>query len=81
WCSGEMQDYDDVLFECEKRVYADKAAYLCVCGSESENGSFELFVSKCLDKNVIFDQNENRLSCEEFSLIFIDSDNKTQYVK
>jgi hypothetical protein len=81
WCSGEMQDYDDVLFGCEKRVYANKAAYLCVCGSESENGSFELFVSKCLDKNVIFDQNENRLSCEEFSLIFINNDNKTQYVK
>jgi len=43
--------------------------------------SFEVFVSKCLDKNVIFDQNENRLSCEEFSLIFINNDNKTQYVK
>ncbi len=81
WCSGPFTDHNDVLFECEKRTYGKKIAYLCVCGGERENGSYKGFVDHCLNRKVLFNEENNTLSCEEFELVFEPHTNVSQYVE
>lgn len=81
WCSGELIDYDDVLFGCEKRTYGNKIAYLCICGSEIEEKNFEGFMEACLKKEVAFDSESLQLSCEEFMVNYRKHDNLTQYLE
>ncbi len=81
WCSGLMIDHNDVLFECEKRTYGKKIAYLCVCGSERENGSYEGFVKHCMNRNIQFKEENHTLSCKEFEVVFEPHTNVSQYVE
>lgn len=81
WCSGELTDYDDMLFECEKRTYGDKIAYLCICGREEEEKSFKEFMEECLKKDAVFDREKLKLSCGEFCLSYERHDNPTQYLE
>jgi len=81
WCSGTMSNYNDMLFNCEKRVYGRNTAYLCICGSRQEDEDFNNFVKKCMDKVVIYEEKYYKLSCEDFELSFIPSRNETQYVQ
>ncbi len=81
WCSGPFTDHNDVLFECEKRTYGKKIAYLCVCGSKRESGSYEGFMDRCLSRKVLFQGENNILFCKEFELTFERHTNLSQYVE
>lgn len=81
WCSGVMENHDEVMFGCEKRVYASKCAYLVVCGSKTEDGSFEVFCDACQARSVSFDEQKMILHCSEFSLPFVEGCSGTQVLE
>ncbi len=70
WCSGELEDCDDVLFHCEKRTYGDKIAYVCICGSSQKNKSFCEFMDYCRKEAIKFDAHGDTLYCCGFQVNF-----------
>lgn len=81
WCSETMENHNEVLFGCEKRSYGKRIAYVCVCGSQEKNISFDNFIQKCLEKEICFQKENNTLIIEEFTLQYIEHDDRTQYVE
>lgn len=81
WCNQEMIAHNDVLFNCEKRNYGSKNAYMVVCGSKSEWNCFEAFKADCGKRKVIFSEESNTLDCSEFSLKFEPHFNESQNVE
>lgn len=57
---------------------APASAYLVVCGSTAESGSFDAFCQSCLDRPVAFDTHTATLHCAEFDLPFTAGSNGTQ---
>lgn len=57
---------------------APACAYLVVCGSTAESGSFDAFCQSCLDRPVAFDTHTATLHCAEFDLPFTAGSNGTQ---
>lgn len=80
WCSKPYVDYNDVLFDCEKRSYGDKIAYLCVCGSRNEHGDFEQFQTECLTHDPWFDETADTLISADLTLVWKKHSNSTQYM-
>ena len=82
WCSAALRDHDEVLFGCEKRAETPRCAYLVVCGSAAEDGSFDAFAAACLARDVRFDAAAATptLTCDEFALPFVPGSNGTQIV-
>ncbi len=78
WCSGEMENVDDVLFGCEKRTYGRDIAYLCLCSSQQEDGTFKAFQERCHRMEIVF--GNKTLTCEALSLTHVGSEQKNQYV-
>lgn len=78
WCSVPLVDHDETMFGCEKRAMAPASAYLVVCGSTAESGSFDAFCQSCLDRPVAFDPHTATLHCAEFDLPFTAGSNGTQ---
>lgn len=78
WCSVPLVDHDETMFGCEKRAMAPACAYLVVCGSTAESGSFDAFCQSCLDRPVAFDSHTATLHCAEFDLPFTAGSNGTQ---
>lgn len=80
WCSTGLVDHNDRLFQCEKRAYGRNTAYLCVCKSEEEIGSYDEFIKSCIGKSVIYDEKNQILSFEELKLTYKAYRNESQYV-
>jgi hypothetical protein len=81
WCSSPLEAHDDVLFGCEFRAWADKTAYMCFCGDETEDGSFEAFTAKCEGADIRFDYGRMLLCCgEDFTLRYAVHADNTQYI-
>ena len=78
WCSSPLVDHNEKMFGCEKRAYASRCAYMVVCGSKSENGSFADFCAGCAAREVAFDADAVTLHCAEFDLPFVAGQNNTQ---
>lgn len=78
WCSAPLVDHDETMFGCEKRALSSACAYLTVCGSRSENGSFAAFCDGCTARPVAFDPESHTLHCAEFDLTFTAGQNGTQ---
>ena len=55
WCSTELQPHNDELTGRELRAWAHRCAWMAVCGSAEENGTFESFIDSCLARNPTFD--------------------------
>ncbi len=81
WCSLPLVDHDDIVFGCEKRAYGSQCAYLVVCASKQEMGSFEDFCTKTQNREVRFDTESNTLCCDEFKLVFVPHSNPTQILE
>lgn len=79
WCSEEMVDFDDVLFECEKRTYGREIAYVTVCGSQVQDGSFSEFRSACKIKDIRF-ENGKTLHWDTETVEFHWHEQTSQYV-
>lgn len=81
WSSDKMQDYNDVIFGCEKRVYGDEVAYLCICGSMDEYGSFDKFIETVRERSPEFHKESKTLMVkgEEF-LQYKKCSDQTQYI-
>lgn len=81
WADKLMQPYDDILYNCEYRVYGSKSAYVCICGSTEQYKDFERFISGCLDKKIEFNESLSELKADnEINIKFEVHYNKTQYV-
>jgi hypothetical protein len=81
WCSVRLEAHDDMLFGCELRAWADKAAYMCFCGDEAENGSFDAFAAKCEALDIRFDDGRMLLRCgDDFTLRYAVHADTTQYI-
>lgn len=81
WCSTPLEDHDETLFGCEKRAMSRRCAYLVVCGSRTENGSFADFCTGCTARLAAFDQASGTLHCAEFDLTFTPGTNGTQILE
>ncbi len=81
WCSAEPTAHDDMLFNCEQRLYTDQAGLVCICGSLSENGSFSKFEKGCLAADIKLKTAEHTLICPGFELKYEACRNLTQYVE
>ena len=81
WCNVPLADHDDVMFGCEKRANAAITAWLTVCGSQAEQGSFPAFCRDCLGRAVEFDEAALTLTCAEFTLQSTPGQNGTQIVE
>lgn len=81
WCSGEMEEYDEVLIGCEKRAYGDEIGFVCVCGGQSQDGDFAVFKRKCKERIIFLNEKAHTLICPEFELHFETATNGTQYVE
>lgn len=80
WCSTALTDHNDKLFDCEKRAYGDQTALVCVCGSQSEDGSFADFIKKCEASPVRLERETDTLYFSGLSLHYETHRNDTQYV-
>lgn len=80
WANRPLKAWDDVLIGCEYRSYGSESAYVCLCGSRSEHGSFDQFISSCMQKNICFDDDMLLSVDNEFCLKYEEFHNKTQYI-
>ena len=81
WCSEKLKGCNDQLFDSEYRAYGDESAYLCMCGCELEDGSFEAFTKKCIDRKPEFDKETKQLQTRDgFWLEYRRYVDKTQYI-
>lgn len=81
WCSGTLEDHEDMLFRCEKRCYDSEVAYYCICGRFGEDGSFEQFIRNCTQDKIYFDQDELILKSNTMELRYVAKDHPSQYVE
>lgn len=80
WCNQVYVDHNDMMFRCEKRSYGDEIAYLTVCGSKMENGSFEQFIKLCESYVPEYCEETKTLRTTLFHLTFEAQEERTQYV-
>jgi len=81
WCSGNMEEINDLMFDAEYRVYGDEVAYVCHCSSKKECGSFEEFKVQCEAINPFFDKNTLTLTMSnDFLLHYEKCENLTQFI-
>ncbi|MGO4546276.1 hypothetical protein AB4Z29_15895 [Paenibacillus sp. 2TAB23] len=81
WSSDIKVPHNDLLFECEYRVYGSQTAYLCQCGSKEEFKSLSQFMRYCEQLSPEFDRSLLTLSASNgFELTFDRCENKTQYI-
>lgn len=81
WCSGQMEAYQDQLFDCEFRVMDRQAAYFCIAGSQDEYKSFDNFRKFVEMQKPEFHSKERILYCaNNFSMIYIRHFNQTQFI-
>ncbi len=81
WCSTELTDHNDMLFDCEKRAYGDKIALVCVMGSRRETGSFDDFRAKCEESPIRLKEETDTLYFCGTSLHYKAGRNGTQIVE
>ncbi len=80
WCSEAWTPYDDVLADCELRVYGRNTAYYVVCAGRSEYGSLGDFLKACQAKSPAYDKAEGRLEVGQDVLLYERHENPTQYI-
>lgn len=81
WCSEERESYNDMIFECEMRVYSELTAYICVCRHASDYRSFEEFIDEMKQLKIQFDRDSKELMINEACFLnYIPCCNETQYV-
>jgi hypothetical protein len=81
WCSTGLTEYDDMLFQCEYRAYGSKTAYYCKCSCQTENGTFDDFISKCCESRPIFDENTLELVTRNgYRLVYEAREDYTQFI-
>jgi len=81
WCNLPYTPHNDMLIDCEYRVYANKIAYLCYCSCLNESGSFDSFIEKAESKSPIFCIEPMKLTTSDgYELEFIEKHNYSQYI-
>lgn len=81
WCNTPYTPHNDVLIDRELRAYAEKVAYLCICSSKAEAGSFEGFIDAMQKKVPVFDPETLTLRTSDgYSLTFVEKHNDSQYI-
>lgn len=81
WSSQELVDYDDVLFQCEKRSYGSEQAFVIICGSKEEHTNLETFIETCEAMTVGFDKTNYTLVFDQMMLKYEAQINLSQYVE
>ncbi len=78
WCNVKLEEYDDVLSECELRANSRDSAYVCICG----NGiGFERFREQCTNKRVYYALDEKKLYIDDkIYLSYQIYEDNTQYI-
>ncbi|MFW6269630.1 MAG: hypothetical protein ACOC4G_06080 [Bacillota bacterium] len=61
WFSEEIEDYNDVLMEREKRVYGSKLACFCIVSDNNEFNSFQVFKNYVQSMKPIFNKEKLKL--------------------
>lgn len=81
WCSEKPYKYSDMIFDCELRIASRDSAYIVICGSRQDDGSFEEFRRKVVSFAPEYDKNSGKLSvCGTEFLKYEEGTDKTQYV-
>lgn len=81
WCSLDLTEYDDMLFDCEFRAVGSRMAYFCKCSSNAEAGTFESFIDQCRSLCPVFDEQSLELTTAAgFKLIYEVQEDTTQFV-
>lgn len=81
WSSGALQSYDDMVFDCEFRVYGRSAAWLCVCGRGRDYGSLAAFADYARGLCPVYDTGSKRLSAGGgYTLVYCAGQDRTQFV-
>lgn len=81
WCSEKPYKYSDMIFDSELRIASRNSAYVVICGSKAEDGSYEDFRNKAVSFAPYYDKNCGKLfvSGTEF-LKYEKGIDRTQYV-
>ncbi|WP_207649938.1 hypothetical protein [Butyrivibrio proteoclasticus] len=81
WCSEKPYKYSDMIFDSELRIASRNSAYVVICGSKAEDGSFEDFRNKAVSFAPYYDKNCGKLfvSGTEY-MKYVKGTDKTQYV-
>jgi hypothetical protein len=81
WSSAAMVAHNDLLIDCEYRVYGNRMAYICQCGSRDEYESFAHFKDYCESLAPSFDHAQLMLTASSgYTLSSSRHENKTQYI-
>ncbi len=81
WSSGELQPYNDMIFDCEFRVYESSAAYLCICKRGQDYDSLADFADDVRKLCPVYDRAQKKLSAGEgYVLVYCAGEDKTQFV-
>lgn len=81
WCNNPMEPYNDTIFDCELRVYGDKAAYVCICSSSKEYLTLCDFAEYAQGLKPEYDQKNHTLQINNIlKVVYCACDDKTQYV-
>ena len=81
WTSGKREAFQDMLTDCEYRVYEAESAYVYEMGSAAQDGSFEAFMNRVSATSPVFDAKTRRLTyLEKIDMTFVPHENLSQYV-
>ncbi|MDD4368263.1 MAG: hypothetical protein PHP39_04890, partial [Oscillospiraceae bacterium] len=80
WSSGELIPQQNVLFDCEFRVWGAKQAYLVYVSDQEHSGSFAQFRQLSLALQPTYDAAGSRLQARAFDLTYRRGDDQTQYI-
>ncbi len=82
WGSEPFHRYSDRIFDCELRVYSRDSAYVIICGSQKQEGSFEAFCRNAAMRMPEYDENTGRLyvSGKEY-MKYTPGTDRTQFVE
>ncbi len=62
WSSEENIPYNDRIFDCELKCQSRNVAYVVVCGSMKENGSFDKFIKEMDRLQPVYDKDKKELN-------------------
>lgn len=81
WSSAPMHSHNDMIFNCEQRVYGKQSAYICLMGCEKEDGSFAAFCERAKALNPVYTEENSTLSSTAGSFVYQKGNDRTQFVE
>ncbi|NJP40612.1 hypothetical protein HCH52_06050 [Oscillospiraceae bacterium HV4-5-C5C] len=80
WCSGDLLPEQNLLYDCEFRVWGANQAYLVYVSDQEHYPGLPAFIQSCLALAPQYDVTCSRLTAGDFELTYERGHDQTQYI-